>query len=95
MKKLRKFQEIFWKFFKKKLPDIKLHVLKIFGNFKFYVQHFFRKIAQNFQKKTEILSTFSKSKKTVIFKLKIVYNPYINQNLVKISLKTQKIADFP
>ena len=45
----------------------------------------FPKISKNFP---EIFSTFSKSKKTIIFAPKTVQNHNINQNLAKFSLKT-------
>ena len=55
---------------------------------------FFEKFPKISQKFSEIFSTFSKSKKTIIFASKIVQNHYINQNLAKFSLKTPKNSRF-
>ena len=64
---------------------------KIFKMWSFMSGNFFRKISQKFP---EIFSTFSKSKKTIIFAPKTVQNHNINQNLAKFSLKIPKIVDF-
>ena len=56
---------------------------------------FFKKFSKISPKFSEIFSTFSKSKKPIIFAPKIVQNRYINQNVAKFSLKTPKIANFP
>ena len=47
--------------------------------FRIYVQQFFSKIHQNFQKFSEIFSTLSKSRKNVIFVPILAQNHYIDQ----------------
>ena len=56
---------------------------------------FFEKFPKISRKFPEIFSTFSKSKKTIIFVTKLVRNDYIDQNLVKFSHKTPKNDHFP
>ena len=55
---------------------------------------FFEKFPKISKKFPEIFSTFSKSKKTIIFVTKLVQNDYIDQNLVKFSHKTPKNDHF-
>ena len=58
--------------------DVLLHFYyQIFKIWSFMPLNFFRKISQ---KISEIFSTFSKSKQTVIFVPKLVQNHYIDQN---------------
>ena len=47
-----------------------------------------------FEKFPEIFSTFSKSKKIIVFVPKLVQNHYIDQNLAKFYLKTTKNCRF-
>ena len=55
---------------------------------------FFEKFPKISKKFPEIFSTFSKSKKTIIFVTKLVQNDYIDENLVKFSHKTPKNGQF-
>ena len=67
---------------------------KILEIWSFMSGNFFENFSRISEKISEIFSTFSKSKKTIIFVTKLVRNEYIDQNLVKFSHETPKNGQF-
>ena len=82
-------------------PYLFLFIAFLFTNFRKFSKCgvlcpaiFYEKFPEISQKFPEIFSTFSKSKKTIIFAPKIVQYHYINQNLAKFSLNHLSANEF-
>ena len=56
--------------------------------------NFFRKIPKNFPRNSEMFSTFSKSKETIVSVPKLVQNHCIDQNLAIIAITAPKTSVF-